>query len=175
MVVCYTNHALDDFLEDLLDAGIESIVRLGGRSNNDRLEQYNLREMSRNGKAPFTREQNWRYKQLMDQIEEAEKDAKRLEKVCSMEVGAKWWRTIGPFLETHYPELWRQLRVGDPANQDSDGFMVYRVGGEDHLWKRWLKGASPSQPFLNRASQSLWTMTKEESIAAKKNFPIPKS
>jgi len=32
--VCYTNHALDQFLEDLLDIGIqpESLVRLGGKS-----------------------------------------------------------------------------------------------------------------------------------------------
>jgi len=34
LVVCYTNHALDQFLEDLLDIGIpeNSIVRLGGKS-----------------------------------------------------------------------------------------------------------------------------------------------
>ena len=33
-MVCYTNHALDQFLEDLLDIGIEpnSLVRLGGKS-----------------------------------------------------------------------------------------------------------------------------------------------
>lgn len=29
-VVCLTNHALDQFLEDLLEAGISSIVRVGG-------------------------------------------------------------------------------------------------------------------------------------------------
>ncbi|EEB91121.1 hypothetical protein MPER_10574, partial [Moniliophthora perniciosa FA553] len=34
LVVCYTNHALDQFLEDLLDIGIpeSSLVRLGGKS-----------------------------------------------------------------------------------------------------------------------------------------------
>jgi len=34
IVCCYTNHALDQFLEDLLDIGIpeDSIVRLGGKS-----------------------------------------------------------------------------------------------------------------------------------------------
>ena len=34
-MVCYTNHALDQFLEDLIDIGINSqnIVRLGGRPN----------------------------------------------------------------------------------------------------------------------------------------------
>jgi hypothetical protein len=35
LVVCYTNHALDQFLEDLLKIGIPStsMVRLGCRSN----------------------------------------------------------------------------------------------------------------------------------------------
>ena len=34
LVVCYTNHALDQFLEDLLDIGIspKSMVRIGGKS-----------------------------------------------------------------------------------------------------------------------------------------------
>jgi hypothetical protein len=33
--MCYTNHALDEFLEDLLDIGIDSlaIVRLGSKSS----------------------------------------------------------------------------------------------------------------------------------------------
>ncbi len=32
LCVCYTNHALDQFLEALLAKGITSIVRIGGRS-----------------------------------------------------------------------------------------------------------------------------------------------
>lgn len=34
LVVCYTNHALDQFLEDLMDIGIppSAMVRLGGKS-----------------------------------------------------------------------------------------------------------------------------------------------
>lgn len=34
LVVCYTNHALDQFLEDLLDIGIpgDAMIRLGGKS-----------------------------------------------------------------------------------------------------------------------------------------------
>lgn len=44
LVVCLTNHALDSFLEDLLDSGATtSLVRVGGRSKNPRLEEYNLR------------------------------------------------------------------------------------------------------------------------------------
>ncbi|KAF2189155.1 P-loop containing nucleoside triphosphate hydrolase protein [Zopfia rhizophila CBS 207.26] len=43
LVICYTNHALDQFLEDLLDIGIapDSIVRLGSKSTS-RTESLNI-------------------------------------------------------------------------------------------------------------------------------------
>ncbi|MBN3299873.1 ZNFX1 protein, partial [Amia calva] len=45
LVVCYTNHALDQFLEGIhtfLDSGI---VRVGGRSNSEILKRFTLREL----------------------------------------------------------------------------------------------------------------------------------
>lgn len=47
VTVTYTNHALDQFLESLLDAGIENLVRVGGGCKSERLEPYNIR----NGKS----------------------------------------------------------------------------------------------------------------------------
>ncbi|KIM32087.1 hypothetical protein M408DRAFT_63388 [Serendipita vermifera MAFF 305830] len=49
LVVCYTNHALDQFLEDLMDIGIppSSIVRLGGKST-DRTQPLSLQHVQRN-------------------------------------------------------------------------------------------------------------------------------
>ena len=42
--VCYTNHALDQLLEDLLDNGITSqIIRIDSQSKSDRLQPLNLR------------------------------------------------------------------------------------------------------------------------------------
>lgn len=44
LVLCYTNHALDSFLLDLIHAGItEGVIRVGRRSNCPELEPYNLR------------------------------------------------------------------------------------------------------------------------------------
>eukprot|EP00775_Hariotina_reticulata_P006332 gene6332-6566_t len=44
LVLCYTNHALDAFLEGLVDAGVdEGIIRVGGRSKSAKLERFNLR------------------------------------------------------------------------------------------------------------------------------------
>ncbi|KAK6982966.1 NFX1-type zinc finger-containing protein 1 [Biomphalaria glabrata] len=48
LVVCYTNHALDQFLEGILEFCSEGIVRVGGRSSSKLLENYNLRELRSN-------------------------------------------------------------------------------------------------------------------------------
>jgi hypothetical protein len=48
LCVCFTNHALDSFLEGLLDAGVDlaSIVRCGARSKSERLQACNVRNFT---------------------------------------------------------------------------------------------------------------------------------
>uniref|UniRef100_A0A8C2BJM8 Zinc finger, NFX1-type containing 1 n=1 Tax=Cyprinus carpio TaxID=7962 RepID=A0A8C2BJM8_CYPCA len=47
LVVCYTNHALDQFLEGIHRFLKEGIVRVGGRSNSETLKPFGLRELTR--------------------------------------------------------------------------------------------------------------------------------
>jgi hypothetical protein len=162
LCVTYTNHALDDFLEDLLNAGITDIVRLGGRSKNDRLSQYNLREQASSGKVPFTREQTRRYAQLRGTIEEAEKDVNRLERGLGREIGEKWWARVRDHLQDHHTDAWRQLQVASSDLKDSEGFLVQGISGEDHLWKCWLKGKQPPASLQTRSQGALWRLSKEE-------------
>ena len=42
LVVCYTNHALDQFLTGLIAFGHTNIIRVGGRSTNEALKDYSL-------------------------------------------------------------------------------------------------------------------------------------
>ena len=42
LVVCYTNHALDQFLEGILHFQTSGIVRVGGRSSSQSLQNHNL-------------------------------------------------------------------------------------------------------------------------------------
>ncbi|KAG6083616.1 hypothetical protein E4U16_003878 [Claviceps sp. LM84 group G4] len=42
LCVCYTNHALDQLLEHLLDNGIEKVMRIGSRSKSERMVSLNL-------------------------------------------------------------------------------------------------------------------------------------
>ena len=42
LVICFTNHALDQFLESIVNIYPEGVVRLGSRSKSELLEPYNL-------------------------------------------------------------------------------------------------------------------------------------
>ncbi|KAJ8260466.1 hypothetical protein GJAV_G00182490 [Gymnothorax javanicus] len=46
LVVCYTNHALDQFLEGIHSFLQDGIVRVGGRSNSEVLKRFTLRELT---------------------------------------------------------------------------------------------------------------------------------
>jgi hypothetical protein len=45
LVVCYTNHALDQFLEHLIEVGITKIIRVGGQSKSKLLANHNLQHL----------------------------------------------------------------------------------------------------------------------------------
>ncbi|XP_068673108.1 NFX1-type zinc finger-containing protein 1-like isoform X2 [Montipora foliosa] len=48
LMVCYTNHALDQFLEKVLEfVPSRSIIRVGGRSKSQKLEECNLKKFTR--------------------------------------------------------------------------------------------------------------------------------
>ncbi|KAG0236616.1 hypothetical protein BGW42_003032 [Actinomortierella wolfii] len=53
LCICYTNHALDQFLEHLLDHGINNLVRIGSRSQSQKLHQYGLNELMRSTTKDF--------------------------------------------------------------------------------------------------------------------------
>lgn len=44
LMVCYTNHALDQFLEGVLTFQQTGIIRVGGRSSSESLQRFNLQE-----------------------------------------------------------------------------------------------------------------------------------
>ena len=47
LMVCYTNHALDQFLEGVLEFLPRGLIRVGGRSKSEKLENFNLKKFVR--------------------------------------------------------------------------------------------------------------------------------
>lgn len=54
LIICYTNHALDQFLEAISQI-TQSIVRIGGQSRNKAMDQFNLSNLRRQSLAPGLR------------------------------------------------------------------------------------------------------------------------
>lgn len=59
LVICYTNHALDQFLTGLLKY-TDSLVRMGGQSKNEILEQFNIKKLFENNFSDKA-SQTWYY------------------------------------------------------------------------------------------------------------------
>ncbi|CAO3568680.1 unnamed protein product [Mortierella alpina] len=106
--ICYTNHALDQFLEHLLDKGITSIARIGSRSKSERLEQYNLESLTKVHDRPFSVRQTLR--EVRGQRESLSKEIGKLETGLRSEYLS--WEYIGPVLMSEDPDTWEQFFDG---------------------------------------------------------------
>ncbi|EFJ49576.1 hypothetical protein VOLCADRAFT_89933 [Volvox carteri f. nagariensis] len=94
LVVCFTNHALDSFLEDLLDHEVTtSIVRVGGSSHSSKLEKYNLRNLQSNAGG-------FHVKELFARANKLEKQAEELS--AALLKAAEGQRSHRPLLRTVY-------------------------------------------------------------------------
>ncbi|XP_054156808.1 NFX1-type zinc finger-containing protein 1-like [Oppia nitens] len=64
VIICYTNHALDQFLEGMLEF-TDKIIRIGGRSRSEKLQDYTLTELRDKIKVNYSANvKSLQYKQL---------------------------------------------------------------------------------------------------------------
>jgi len=191
LVVCFTNHgknflssfssfycfcanhdtqhadfqcfaALDQFLCHMLDKQERRIVRIGGKSKEERLEPFSLFNLKKHGdrvQGHLEKRHLWsiysELEMLRGTIHEA---AERLEKRCLS------WSEAVEYLEVDDPTSLEQLEL---PSKSGDGFHVADGKGgtlrDSHLWHRWLVGKDPA-PFSELASQPLWRMSPEKRI-----------
>ncbi|KAF9302274.1 hypothetical protein BGZ74_005562, partial [Mortierella antarctica] len=125
LCICYTNHALDQFLEHLLDKGIDNIVRIGARSNSERLQQYNLHAQMLLHDKPFNVQNALRVA-----YEALEADAKVIEDLeRALQGDCLTWENVKGHLRLHFHDLYLQFdksrnttfsTVDLAGNQDDD-------------------------------------------------------
>ncbi|XP_038052474.1 NFX1-type zinc finger-containing protein 1-like [Patiria miniata] len=68
LVVCYTNHALDQFLEGIIEFGEHNVVRIGSRSSSVKLKNKNLAMLRRHRPADIYREEKERLKIVEEEL-----------------------------------------------------------------------------------------------------------
>ncbi|KAF4955348.1 hypothetical protein FSARC_11882 [Fusarium sarcochroum] len=98
LCVCYTNHALDQLLEHLLDDGTKSIIRIGSRSKSERLQNLNLRNVAK--EMFLTKSEKSGLWEAEQEIREHVQDGRELLKELA---GCHSWRSIKALLVLDYP------------------------------------------------------------------------
>lgn len=158
LVICYTNHALDQFLEDLLDIGIpaEHMVRLGAKSTT-RTEPLQLREQKSNERHSF-------------ELINASKNEALLHESSSSQLLSSLkrfkldHRNLMEYLEfsEEDADFFSAFQVPDSA---SDDLIVGRNGKGikgHYLYERWRNGhdAGVLKSALSAECKAVWAMDR---------------
>ena len=160
MCLSYTNHALDNFLESLLEAKIpeEDIVRLGGSTGkvSEKLQQRCLKQLEA---APFNPIQRRQYGQLKDRQKKIDEEVASIKQnylECAW--GTGWWSTAEEYFNHEIPDVLDQFQV----RAQSGGFREANRKGKaltsSTVWDDWLKGR-PKPVSVNDGN--LWAMSFE--------------
>lgn len=125
--MCYTNHALDSFLEDMLGKGITDIVRIGGGSKNSKLDPYQLRSRQASG---FDRVQNRRFAHLKGALEESQQSIEDVQRVSRLNSKPEKMAVVA-WLEDEDPEAFQELQMPDGLGAAGDTVVGRKVSGRD--------------------------------------------
>lgn len=143
LCVCYTNHALDQFLEHMLDYGETRIVRIGGRSKSERVAPYNLRALSSRNQAARNDWVSSRIRQVDAQIYRQRELVREFVGCLEQKIG---WASpnggVRAVLEMEFPDALQFLVVSGETEFELVGPGGKKIS-DDFLWKRWRDG----QPF----------------------------
>lgn len=171
LVICYTNHALDQFLEDLLDIGIPSqhMVRMGAKSRprTENLSLFNQSGGSRRSQATWDV-----INKLNSEVDASENSLKTLVSSYSN-------------FNVKRSELMEYLEFSDEDSSFFDAFQVPEqdddftmVGARGHdvdegyLFDRWSKGgdAGVFKDFISAAYPDIWNMELKQRDAKVKQW-----
>ncbi|RUS16781.1 LOW QUALITY PROTEIN: hypothetical protein BC937DRAFT_90815 [Endogone sp. FLAS-F59071] len=143
LCICYTNHALDQFLEHLLEKGIKSIVRIGGGCKSEQLKDYSLEQLMRSqDKSQDTRQA------LRDGKSQWEMVSQSLMEIDqALQNGTLPWKFLSSHLMERCYEQYQQLNpsanqvqdVGD-GSDDDEGFKVVEGKNTKDPYLRWITG-----------------------------------
>ncbi|NWZ82733.1 ZNFX1 protein, partial [Poecile atricapillus] len=147
LIVCYTNHALDQFLEGILSFQEDEIVRVGGRSSSTALHRFTLKELR---KLPYTFDfpdyLSRDYEKVMSEMRRAEQNL--LERTKELECTTRGV-LHARYLKQHMaPQHWASLTM---AMEDTE---LYNIGSRHSLILEWL-GLGVSA-FTQNAAENIW-------------------
>lgn len=117
---CYTNHALDQFLEHLVQSGIEKVIRIGGQSKSEILEGKNLRIVSRS--ETTTGPEGRTLGITHSAVKREEKLVETLLRQLNGLNGYPIWKSLKNYVARHHYQIYRQF-----DRFDEEGFETVRA------------------------------------------------
>lgn len=157
LCVCYTNHALDQLLEHLLDDGTKSIIRIGSRSKSERLRNLNLRSITKG--MLLTKSEKGGLWEAERDIREHVQDGKDLLKELA---DCRSWKAIKTFLALDYP-----LQHAELFGEDQDGWQTV-IHQQEMVIDRWLQSgqhkATNPRPLEHLKCAQLNSLTDSERV-----------
>ncbi|KAI9880244.1 MAG: hypothetical protein M1830_004588 [Pleopsidium flavum] len=140
--VCYTNHALDQFLEHLLADGAQQVIRIGSQSKSEILKPLNLRLVAQEmEKTKLEKSEAYRYYKSLDE---------HVEEVVSLLSELKYAdsaKTLKKYLEAHHTEQYYELY----GYEEEEGWETVH-SRHDNTIRDWLLNAlvEPDTPNRDR-------------------------
>ncbi|CAG8518815.1 4362_t:CDS:10 [Funneliformis mosseae] len=147
LTICFTNHALDQFLEHLLDINIKNIVRLGSRTKSERIKELSIEMMwqpNSYGKDGY---------ELRNSLKEIEKRVNELNNTLSN--NRLKWKDVSGYLKSNEKKFYVKFdRVNNyelpswvlGTYSDEEEFLnEYKVVHNNRsanlpIFEKWLKG-----------------------------------
>jgi hypothetical protein len=160
---CYTNHALDQFLHELLNSGVTNILRIGSRTPSPRLEALSLDSYKKSKQFPRARGLG---KKISDCRASLEALSAEIQKVCrQVEEGSAV--VVKGFLKKRFPVCAESI-FGGKSEGDGDGLGLEL--GADDVMETWVSGDAPgdwSDSDVERSIDQLlrveiWTLKNSE-------------
>ncbi|KAH7349638.1 AAA domain-containing protein [Plectosphaerella cucumerina] len=149
--VCYTNHALDQLLEHLLDKGVKQIIRIGSRSKSERLAKVNLWTVATD--LPRTRTEG---KALYDSRSALESNSEAIAKQLRHFKHANADEMVKEFIAEEFPLWYRQI-FGETEIEDEGWTAVKKKKDAKTTLRKWLQSGD-MPPTESRSPEELVTL-----------------
>lgn len=149
LVVTFTNHALDQSLEHLLDHGITQIIRLGSNSRSERMADINLRKVA--ATVERTKAENSEYGKTRGQM-----DDETVAITHHLHSLSRTTQNLREYLAQKHPNYYAQIYG---AGRDADGWEEERYGSANQRFKKWLHGGKHVQ-----SNRTLQTITRVANV-----------
>ncbi|KAG0635516.1 hypothetical protein HOY80DRAFT_1011825 [Tuber brumale] len=150
--VCYTNHALDQFLEHLLGEGITNIVRIGSRSKHEQIASLSLKDVCRQSQEPTVMERH-EIGKTRHRLQEIDVE---MDGVCVQLLNPNSTGTLKSYLEDHQPMAYDILFGFE--EEDEDGFTIVKRdtrGGAHAVIENWIRRKDPVYPYYANTNRPI--------------------